>query len=445
MNSDHPKVLHTVLGQPLLSYPLTAAQGISNGPIVAVLGHGKAEVETYLSSHPLYKTVKTVEQKEQKGTGDAVRVGLSALSDWNGMVLILCGDVPLLTPETTQALIQSVKSDGMAMLTAEMADPTGYGRIVRDAEGRVTRIVEHKDASPEERALTEINAGIYVIPATFLRQAIANLNAQNAQGELYLTDVVEQAAGKIGVETLTVSAEEIAGVNDRKQLVWAEAVLQCRINTRWLRHATIRAPETAYIEPTVSIEPDAEIGRNVCLRGHTTVGRGATVMDGAILTDTHVGAGAVVKPYTVAERAHIGEHAQVGPFAHLRPGTELSEATRIGNFVETKNARIGKGSKANHLTYLGDATVGENVNIGAGTITCNYNGYEKRQTVIEDGAFIGSDTQLVAPVRVGERAIVAAGATVTQDVPPVALAISRVPQTHVAGYSDKLAARYKNK
>jgi bifunctional UDP-N-acetylglucosamine pyrophosphorylase / glucosamine-1-phosphate N-acetyltransferase len=384
-----------------------------------------------------------VEQTEQRGTGHAVQVGLAPLVDFEGLVLILYGDVPLLRQETLAALVERAReTGGLAFLSAEVEDPTGYGRVVRDGKGEVARVVEHKDASETERRIREVNGGIYAAPAGFLREATARLAPQNAQGEYYLTDVVQAAAGSIGAVTVKVAMEELAGINDRRQLASAERVLCRRLVDRWMEHATFRDPDSVRIEAQVTIEPDVEIGRNVSLRGRTSIARGTRIDDGVILIDTRVGEGVEIKPYSVATEAVIGAGAKIGPFAHLRPGTELGPEVHVGNFVETKKTRMGRGSKANHLTYLGDALVGEKVNVGAGTITCNYNGYEKQQTVIEDGAFIGSDTQLVAPVRVGKRAVVAAGATITKDVPEGALAISRAEQTHKPGYADKVAARY---
>jgi bifunctional UDP-N-acetylglucosamine pyrophosphorylase/glucosamine-1-phosphate N-acetyltransferase len=391
-------------------------------------------------------TITVVEQKEQKGTGHAVRLGLRPLATFEGLVVILYGDVPLLRNETLIALVEAAdKSGGLAMLTSMMRDPTGYGRILRDDAGKIRGVVEHKDATHVQQRIAEVNAGIYAAPADFLRKATAKLSPQNAQGELYLTEIVARAADSIGVVSVEVPVEEMAGVNDREQLVAAERVLIGRLVKEHGRVATFRAPDQVYVEAGVTIEADAEIGRNVVLRGRTHIGAFARIDDGVILTNTVVGRDAYVLPYCVATDALIGDGAKVGPFAHLRPGTELGPDVHVGNFVETKKTRLGRGSKANHLTYLGDTIVGEKVNVGAGTITCNYNGYEKRQTVIEDGAFIGSDTQLVAPVRVGKRAVVAAGATIVEDVRPGALAISRPTCKQIDGYADRLAERYAKK
>ncbi|HEY5282553.1 MAG TPA: bifunctional UDP-N-acetylglucosamine diphosphorylase/glucosamine-1-phosphate N-acetyltransferase GlmU [Polyangia bacterium] len=443
MNSAQNKVLHTLLGAPMVAYPVDSARGLGAAPIVAVLGHQKAEVAKALDDRFGSGCVTVVEQKVQKGTGHAVRLGLAPLSRFDGLVVILCGDAPLLRTETlAQLVLQARKSRGLAMLTSVVGDPTGYGRIVRDEAGKIRAVVEHKDATSVQHRIAEVNAGIYAAPAEFLRKATAKLSARNAQGEYYLTDIVAQAAATIGVVSVDVSAEEMSGVNDRAQLVAAEKILAGRIVREHMKHATFRAPDQVVVEPLVTIAPDAEIGRNVVLRGRTQIGAFARIDDGCILTDTVVGKGAHVLPYCVSSQAVIGENNKIGPFAHLRPGTLLAADVHVGNFVETKKTQLGRGSKANHLTYLGDTIVGEKVNVGAGTITCNYNGFEKRQTIIEDGAFIGSDTQLVAPVRVGKRAVVAAGATITEDVRDGALAISRAPCKQVDGYADRLAERY---
>ncbi len=444
MNSARVKVLHPLLGMPLVSYPVELAQVLGASPIVAVLGHQRAEVEQVLVARHGAGAVTVAEQAEQRGTGHATRVGLGPLSRFEGIVLILSGDVPLLRKETLRALVAKARATGgLAVLTATVPDATGYGRIVRDSAGRVQKIVEQRDATAAERTINEVNAGVYAAPADFLRKATARLSPKNAQGELYLTDVVARAAATIGAAAVAVDAGETSGINDRRQLAAAEIVMRGRINARWMEHASFRDPASTVVEPGVIIGADVEIGRNVSLRGRTVIGAGVRIDDGVILTDTDVGAGAEIKPYCVATEAKIGPSAKIGPFAHLRPGTDLGPEVHIGNFVETKKARLGRGSKANHLTYLGDVIVGDKVNVGAGTITCNYNGYEKTQTIIEDGAFIGSDSQLVAPVRIGKRAIVAAGATITRDVPDGALAITRADQKHVAGYADRVAARYQ--
>jgi bifunctional UDP-N-acetylglucosamine pyrophosphorylase/glucosamine-1-phosphate N-acetyltransferase len=443
MRSATNKVLHTLLGRPMVAYAVEQARELGASPIVAVLGHQGTEVAKAMHDELPWQEIAVVRQMEQKGTGHAVRLGLKRLAHCNDLVVILYGDVPLLRTKTLSALVDRAKqTGGLAILTAVVSDPTGYGRIIRDDGGNIQGVVEEKDADLEQRGITEVNAGIYAAPAEFLRKAAGKLSPRNAQGEYYLTDIVARAAGGFGVTSVEAAAEEMAGVNDRAQLVAAERSLLDRLVREHSKVATFRSPSQVYVEAKVTIEPDVEIGRNVVLRGRTKLGRGAIIDDGVILADTVVGAGAHVLPYSVVTGASIGENARIGPFAHLRPGTELAADVHVGNFVETKKTRLGRGSKANHLTYLGDTIVGEKVNVGAGTITCNYNGYEKRQTIIEDGAFIGSDTQLVAPVRVGKRAVVAAGATITEDVRPGVLAISRAPCKQVEGYADRLADRY---
>jgi bifunctional UDP-N-acetylglucosamine pyrophosphorylase/glucosamine-1-phosphate N-acetyltransferase len=443
MRSARAKVLHELLGRPLVAYPVGLALELGASPVVAVLGHQRDAVEGVLTARFGKGAVAVVEQAEQRGTGHAVRLAMPALGAAEGVVLVLYGDVPLLRPPTLQELVGTARRYGcLAIVTATPADAKGYGRVVRDSRGHVTGVVEEKDATPEERALTEVNAGIYAAPAEFLREATAGLVAKNAQGEYYLTDIIAVAARSIGVTAVEADARDVAGINDREQLADAEVTMRARINRHWQSHATFRDPATTVVEPDVTIDVDAEIGRNVTLRGRTRVGHAARVEDGSILVDTDVGAGAHVLPYTLCEEAVIGAGAIVGPFARLRPGADVGPEAHVGNFVELKKTVLGRGSKANHLSYLGDAVIGERVNIGAGTITCNYNGYEKRQTIIDDGAFIGSDSQLVAPVRIGRRAVVAAGATITEDVPDGALAIGRIPTSHKQGYADAVAERY---
>jgi len=444
MRSARAKVLHELLGRPLVCYPVELARALGADPIVAVLGHQREAVEAALGARMGEGAVTVVEQTEQRGTGHAVRLAMPALAKMeDGLVLVLYGDVPLLKRETLEELVGTVRRYGcLALVTATPPDATGYGRIVRDERGHVISVVEQKDASPEERAITEINAGIYCGPADFFRQAVMGLGTGNAQGEYYLTDVVARAAQTIGVSAIEAPFSDVSGINDRQQLAEAEAALRTRINNALMAHVTFRDPASTVVEPGVEVGVDAELGRNVALRGRTRIGHGVRIDDGCILTDTEVGAGAHLKPYSIATEAAIGPGAIIGPFAHMRPGTQLGPDVHLGNFVETKKTVIGRGSKANHLSYLGDTTIGEKVNIGAGTITCNYDGYKKFQTVIEDGAFVGSDSQLVAPVRIGKRAVVGAGTTVTRDVAAGALALSRVPQVDRPGYADKVAERY---
>jgi len=444
MRSARAKILHQLLGRPLFSYPMDRANELRAAPVIAVLGHQKAEVQAALAARYGADKVRVVVQAEQRGTGHALRLAMPALKGFQGFVLVLYGDVPLLRRETLADLVaRSRRTGSLAVLIARAPDPTGYGRIVRDGAGNVVKVVEHKDASAEVRAINEVNAGIYAAPADFLRKATAGLSAKNAQGEYYLTDIIERAARSIGVVTVQGSWTEVSGVNDRRQLAELEAALRERINRDWMeRGVTMRDPAGTVIEPDVELAADVELGRSVALRGKTVVGAGTRIGDGCLLDNADVGQAVEIKPYCVVTDSVIGGGAKLGPFAHLRPGSVLGEDAHVGNFVETKKTRLGRGSKANHLTYLGDAIIGAGVNVGAGTITCNYNGFEKLPTVIEDGAFIGSDTQLVAPVKVGKRAVVAAGTTVTEDVPAGALAISRVAQESRLGYADRIAQRY---
>jgi bifunctional UDP-N-acetylglucosamine pyrophosphorylase / glucosamine-1-phosphate N-acetyltransferase len=447
MRSARAKVLHELLGRPLVTYPVELARAVGADPVVAVLGHQHEAVEAVLLARFGAGSITVVEQTEQRGTGHAVRLAMPALARFEGgLVLVLYGDVPLLRRETLAELVGTARRYGcLGLITATPSDPTGYGRILRDQRGHVIGVVEQKDATPEEQALNEINAGIYCGPADFFREATAGLGTKNAQGEYYLTDIVAKAAATIGVSAIEADVRDVAGINDRQQLAEAEAVMRARINHAWMAHVTFRDPASTVVEPDVQIDVDVELGRNVALRGKTKIGHGTRIGDGVILRDVEVGAGVEIKPYTVATEAVIGAGAAIGPFAHLRPGTRLAADVHVGNFVETKKTVLGRGSKANHLSYLGDAIIGEKVNVGAGTITCNYNGYEKFQTVIEDNVFVGSDTQLVAPVKVGKRAVIGAGTTVTRDVPPNALVLSRVAQLEKPDYAQKVAKKYADK
>ncbi|MFO0708515.1 MAG: bifunctional UDP-N-acetylglucosamine diphosphorylase/glucosamine-1-phosphate N-acetyltransferase GlmU [Sandaracinus sp.] len=445
MKSALPKVLHEVAGLPMLAHVVRAALRAGAGRIVVVVGHGRELVEKELASR-FGGAVETVVQHEQKGTGHATRCAMEALVDHVGDVVILAGDVPLLESEAIASLVlaKSAAKKKLSVLTSHLDDPAGYGRILRDAHGHVVGIREHKDASDHERAIKEWNTGVYCVDASFLRESLARLDTKNVQGELYLTDVVAMAAEVGGSASVSWSAESVAGVNDRAQLAELERTMRLRLATHFARMGvTIRDPETCYLGAEVTIEPDAVIEPNVHLRGKTIVRTGARLDTGVVLDDVEVRAGAVVKPYTVAQKSVIGEAAQVGPFSHLRPDSVLGPDVHIGNFVETKKTTLGKGSKANHLAYLGDGIVGEKVNVGAGTIFCNYDGFQKHTTVLEDGCFIGSDSQLIAPITIGKNAYVGTGTTVTKNVPEDALAISRVKQDNKLGYASRLRERMR--
>ncbi|MDB4974684.1 MAG: glmU [Myxococcaceae bacterium] len=445
MKSELPKVMHQLAGIPMYAHVVQAALDAGSREVVLVTGHGREAVERDVRER-FRDHVTTAVQERQLGTGDAVRAGVRELADFEGYVVILYGDTPLVHTELVRALIERTEDSQPAavVLTSELSNPAGYGRVLRDEQGRVRSIREHKDASPSEREIREINAGVYAFRGPFLRAALAQLGTNNAQGELYLTDVVEQAAREHSVETLSWSFADVGGVNDRAQLASCEAALRLRIAERHARAGvTIRDLATAYIEAHVSIERDAVIEPNVHLRGRTKIESGARIDTGSVLDNVSVARGAYCKPYTVATDSEIGENVETGPFAHLRPASVLEADSKIGNFVEMKKTRLGRGSKASHLSYLGDGQIGRDVNIGAGTIFCNYDGVNKQVTTIEDGAFIGSDSQLIAPVRIGEGAYVGTGSTINRDVPAGALAISRAKQENKPGYALRLAARFK--
>jgi bifunctional UDP-N-acetylglucosamine pyrophosphorylase/glucosamine-1-phosphate N-acetyltransferase len=446
MKSRTAKVLHEVAGRPMIEYPVALARALAAERVVAVLGHQADAAAAALEARFGPGAVQVALQAEQRGTGHAALCARPALEGFSGRVLILYGDVPLLGEPTLRALVSAGEGRALAMVTFRPADPRGYGRIVRGAGGRIERVVEERDADPAERAIGEANAGIYCAEARFLFDALDRLSPDNAQGELYLTDVVAEAARTGEVASVEAPFEEVMGVNDRVELARADGILRRRICAALQREGvTIRAPEATFIDTGVEVAADAEIGPLVELRGATRIGAGARIDAGSVLEDAIVEEGAHVKPYCVIEQSRVGRAAQIGPFAHLRPGTELGAKVKIGNFVETKKARLDEGAKASHLTYLGDCEVGADANIGCGTITCNYDGVTKNRTVIGARAFIGSDSQLVAPVTIGSDATVAAGTTVVEDVPPGALALSRAPQLNKPGYAEKKRARREAK
>lgn len=435
MKSELPKVLHPIAGRPMLSHVVKTASVLDAMPIVPVIGHGAELVRTTLAEEELAFAI----QEEQLGTGHALLCAESSLNGFSGDLLLLCGDVPLLRESTLQGLLEHHRttSASVTILTAQMKDPTGYGRIIRGANG-VERIVEEKDASGSERQVDEINTGIYVFRAPEAFEFLRGLDNSNAQGEYYLTDIVA-AARKAGerVEALLVeTAAEAMGINDRVQLSQAEAIMRQRINEAHQRAGvTLVDPATTYIEHDVVIGPDTLIHPGVHLRGKATIGSGCEIEPGVVVTDCTIADRVHLKPGSVLSESCLGEDCAVGPMAHLRPGTVLSGSNKIGNFVETKKAVLGEKSQASHLTYIGDASLGKNVNIGCGTITCNYDGVNKHQTTIGDDVFVGSDTQFVAPVTIGRGSLIGAGSTITKDVPEDALAITRVEQKNVEGWA----------
>ena len=445
MKSALPKVLHELAGAPLVTWPVAAALEAGAERVVVVLGHGREAVEEVLRAR-FGDRVDTTLQEDQLGTGHAVRCAMPALEGWEGSVVILYGDVPLMEAESIAALVNARGDAPLSLLTCRAEDPTGYGRILRNDEGRVTGIREHRDCSDEEHGIDEVNPGLYAADAAFLREALGHLRDDNDQGELYLTDIVHDAVKRGGAVSVDHPLESLQGVNDRAQLAEASAVMRRRIATRHARSGvTVRDLDRVDIDASVTIGVDAVLEPGVVLRGDTRVGERARVDVGCVLTDVKVAAGAYLKPYTVASESEIGEGAHTGPFTHLRPGSVLGPESKVGNFVEMKKTTMGRGAKASHLSYLGDGVVGDDVNIGAGTIFCNYDGFSKHVTVLEDGCFIGSDSQLVAPIRVGKGAYVATGTTVTKDVPDDALAVGRARQSNKEGYASRLKARLRAK
>jgi bifunctional UDP-N-acetylglucosamine pyrophosphorylase/glucosamine-1-phosphate N-acetyltransferase len=435
MKSGRAKVLHRVAGRPLIEFPVGLARELGSDKVVCVLGHQAEAVRFAVEQRFGEGAVEIALQAEQRGTGHAVQQAAPALAAHNGLLLILYGDVPLLTRGTLERLIAIASKGILALVTFTPQSPKGYGRVVRNEAGKVTRIVEEKDCSDAERRLPECNAGIYCGPSRFIFDSLQSITPDNAQGELYLTDVVELATHELAVDTIEASAEEVMGINDRIELARADRVMRLRLAEALMREGvTVRDPERLYLEPGVVVGRDVELGPNVELRGKTVIGESTRVEQGAVIIDSTIGRNVHVRPYSVINEAIVGDDVLIGPWAHLRPGTVLENEVHIGNFVETKKTHMGRGSKANHLTYLGDADVGAKVNVGCGTITCNYDGVNKNKTVIEDGAFIGSDTQLIAPVTVGKGAYVGSGATIREDVPPGALAVSAGPQRNIVGW-----------
>ena len=441
MRSSLTKVLHPVMGQPMVVHVAKAALGAGCETLAVVIGHqADAVIETLQGAFEGVAIIPAL-QAEQLGTGHAVCCAEQALQGFDD-VLILCGDTPALNAETLTRLIHEHDSAGRALSVATFRapDPTGYGRMVRDEQGRLKQIVEHRDANEAERAIDEVNAGIYLVERAALFSALAEVGTDNAQGEVYLTDIVKRFAATeqaLGTTTLD-DPERVRGINTRAQLAELEAsMLTHRIDEMMEAGVTFEDPASVRVEANVTVGPDTRIGRAVQLLGNTSIGAHATLEAGCVLRDCRLGDGVHLKPYVVAEKATLADRATAGPFTHLRPGTEMAERSKAGNFVEMKNTRLGPGSKANHLSYVGDCVVGQDANIGAGTITCNYDGVNKHQTVIEDGVFIGSDTQLVAPVRVGKRATVGAGTTVTRDVPEGALVVTRAAVKVIDGYDER--------
>lgn len=436
MRSARSKLLHEVGGHSLLSYAVTAATALQPQHLVVVVGHLREQVEAHLAE--IAPHVATVVQQEQRGTGHAVQVALADLPELHGDVVVTYGDVPLLTGETLRELVQAHRAQGAAVtvLTAQVGDPTGYGRVLRDRSGHVSGIVEHRDADEDQLRITEINSGIYVFEAETLKEGLAELRPDNSQGELYLTDVLASArrAGRTVSAHLVDDVWQTEGVNDRQQLGRVNAELNRRILEGWMRAGvTVVDPASTWVHASVDLGTDVTLLPGTSLEGATSVASGAVVGPDTTLVDVEVGAGATVCR-THGSLAVIGPDASVGPYAYLRPGTRLGAGGKIGTFVETKNAQLGAGAKAPHLSYVGDAVIGDGANIGAGVIFANYDGVHKATTTVGAFSFVGSNSVLTAPVVVQDGAYVAAGSTITSDVAIGELAVSRGRQRNVAGW-----------
>ena len=431
MKSDLVKVLHSVAGSPMLSYPLDVARSLKPSRLVAVVGFQADLVQEKFKADDVTFGI----QKEQLGTGHAVLATRPALQGFHGNILILSGDVPLLTSETVSRFLKTHRDRQIALsvMTVELENPKGYGRVFRNADGSLLRITEDKDLKPGEEKVREINTGIYCVDADFLFSALSQVTPQNAQKEYYLTDIVARANSerKKVFPFLVVNSLEVMGINTRVELAKANQYMRSKIaEQHMLEGVTLIGPETTYIDRGVKIGRDTVIYPNCYLMGKTSLGKSCVIEPGCKISNTQVGHQVTIKVSSVISECKIEDHVEVGPFAHLRPETLLREGSKIGNFVEVKKSVIGKGTRANHLTFIGDATLGEKINVGAGTVTCNYDGKKKHATVIEDGVFIGSNTSLVAPIKVSRNSVIGAGSTITKEVPPDTLAVARGKQVH---------------
>ncbi|GHF78000.1 bifunctional UDP-N-acetylglucosamine diphosphorylase/glucosamine-1-phosphate N-acetyltransferase GlmU [Streptomyces griseosporeus] len=437
MKSATPKVLHEICGRSLVGHVLAAARELDPENLVVVVGHAREKVTAHLAEAA--PGVRTAVQAEQNGTGHAVRMALEELGGGvDGTVVVVCGDTPLLSGETLKQLSATHSADGNAVtvLTAEVPDATGYGRIVRDASGAVTAIVEHKDATEAQRGIREINSGVFAFDGQLLADALKKVRTDNSQGEEYLTDVLgilREAGHRVGA-SVAADHREIAGINNRVQLAEARRILNDRLLTAaMLSGVTVVDPATTWVDVTVTFEQDVVVHPGTQLLGSTHLAEGAEVGPNSRLKDTKVGAGARVDN-TVSDGAEVGPEATVGPYAYLRPGTRLGLKSKIGTYVETKNAQIGEGTKVPHLSYVGDATIGEYTNIGAASVFVNYDGEQKHHTVVGSHCKTGSDNMFVAPVTVGDGAYTAAGSVITKDVPPGSLAVARGQQRNIEGW-----------
>ena len=441
MKSTLPKVLHRVGGLALLDHVIRTAQAVAPDTITVIIGHAGAQVREFCGQYP---SIETAVQEPQLGTAHALQQAEAVLGGKTGTVVLLSGDVPLLSRSTLRNLVEHHTSMGSSatVVTAAVERPYGYGRIIR-SEGRISKIVEERDGSPAERAVKEINAGIYAFDLAPLFEALRSIASQNAQGEFYLTDLVGiyRRRGLVVETVLAENPDEIRGVNSRTELGEVGKLVRQKKNEELMAAGvTLVDAATTYVDVDATVGPDTIIHPGVVIEGATVVGSACEIRSNVCLQNATIGDRVTIKSFCVIEGSSIADGAVVGPFAHIRPDSTVGEGAKVGNFVELKKTVLGPGSKASHLAYLGDATIGANVNVGAGTITCNFDGATKHNTVIEDGAFIGSDSQLIAPVRVGKGAYVGAGSSITEDVPAGALGIARARQSNLDGWATRKAA-----
>lgn len=444
MKSKQYKVLHSVCGKPMVGHVLDTVKQVNSEQIVVVVGHGAEQVMAYIGEQAHF-----VKQEQQLGTGHAVQQAEALLGNEEGTTIVVCGDTPLVKASTIEQMLKLHQESGAAatILTASFDDPTGYGRIIRGKDGLVEKIVEQKDCTAEEASVTEINTGTYCFDNKKLFEALRNTTNNNAQGEYYLTDVVSifKQAGEIIQGYCTTDLAEAIGVNDRVALAEAEGLMRARINRQHLVNGvTIIDPASTYIEAGVEIGADTIVYPGAIIKGQTVIGEDCVIGAQSEISNSTIASGVTIK-HSVLDKAEIGEGSSIGPFAYLRPGSKVGKNCKVGDFVELKNAQLDDGSKVSHLSYVGDAVVGKEVNIGCGAITVNYDGINKFKTEIGDHAFIGSNVNLIAPVKVGDGAYVVAGSTITKDVPSGDLAIARQRQENKPGYADKIRARAKAK